>query len=478
MKTLLFSDWIKKLERNVISDSPESALRNIADILDLLNLKKPEIPVITITGTNGKGTCAALLESIYCTADYQVGCFTSPHLFNFNERIRINKIPVGNKLIKEAFEIIYQACEQLNIEISYFAYSFLSALLIFKNCKLNIIILEVGIGGKLDCVNLIDPDISLITSIELDHCELLGKTREAIAIEKAGVMRKDKITICGDPNPPKNLAKLAKRVGARLIMLGAIEKRGISCASWRAINQISQKKDETSKSDLRVEGWRLSARRPRRECYLRATQVSEKRATQEKMTYVPHWGSAAECRRTHPRRSCCLRDSNYAAVYSLVRLFQNILPCTSSQIKQGIDAVKLPGRLEWRLFQDKKILCDVSHNPSAVSRLKTVIEKLNYKKCYVVFGCMKDKDYESIFKIIAPLVDGWFLAELPTPRSAQTEKLKNALNLLSFSRVSCYDHAEIAADHAIAAASESDLIIVFGSFVLVSMVMKYFWSEI
>ncbi len=188
-------DWISK-QHPVAMDLGLDRIKRVATVLDLQSVS---IPVFTVGGTNGKGSCVALLQSILMAAGYRVGVYTSPHLFRFNERISINGKPITDEALIEAFTEIDRAAEE-TCSLTYFEYTTLAALRCFKKAKLDVLVLEVGLGGRLDAVNLIDPDVAIIASIALDHMHWLGDTRESIAIEKAGIMRPQKPVICGDPD--------------------------------------------------------------------------------------------------------------------------------------------------------------------------------------------------------------------------------------------------------------------------------------
>jgi len=206
-------NWIEFLEQ-LNPFHIELGLERIHHVANKLQLSKFNIPIITVTGTNGKGSCVAILEAIYLAQGYRVASYTSPHLFRFNERIRINGKEIDDQSLIHAFEKIEKGREK--IHLTYFEFTTLAALQIFQETKLDVIILEVGLGGRLDAVNCVDADVAIITSIGLDHCEWLGQTREAIGNEKAGIFRAGKIAICGDENPPQSVLKYAKDLGVEL----------------------------------------------------------------------------------------------------------------------------------------------------------------------------------------------------------------------------------------------------------------------
>ena len=206
-------NWLNKIE-NFHPSNIELGLDRIRRVAAKLNLLNPNCPVITVAGTNGKGTCCTKLSRIYTDAEYKVGCYTSPHLIHFNERIMLNHEPVQDEMLIKAFEKIEAACE--DSQLTFFEFSTLSALLIFKQANLDIMILEVGLGGRLDAVNIIDPDVAVITSIDLDHQHWLGTDRESIGAEKAGIMRTSRPVFVSDINPPISLQDYADTMGAEM----------------------------------------------------------------------------------------------------------------------------------------------------------------------------------------------------------------------------------------------------------------------
>ena len=207
------SDWLK-WQNSFHHQEIDLGLDRVQVVYQKLFSDRPPFKIITIAGTNGKGSTAAFIEGIYLQTPFKVGVFSSPHILEYNERFRIDGINVDNKIIVSAFEEIES--ERGNVSLTYFEFSTLAALVIFKNLQIDIAILEVGLGGRLDSVNVTSPDLTIITSIDIDHSEYLGNTREKIAIEKAGIMREGIVCICGDQNSPKSLHSEAKRIGSKL----------------------------------------------------------------------------------------------------------------------------------------------------------------------------------------------------------------------------------------------------------------------
>ncbi len=210
------NEWLNRLEAN-FTTHVDLGLSRMQQAVGALDLNTFNIPIITVAGTNGKGSVVCALETIYHTAGYRTASYSSPHLFEFNERVKLNTKSVSDSTLCEAFSAVYAVAQKFHL--TYFEVVTLAALWIFMHTKLDVIILEVGLGGRLDAVNVIDPSLSIITSIDLDHIDRLGNTREAIAKEKAGIFRENTPAICGDPNPPNILQKIAQQLHAPFIQV-------------------------------------------------------------------------------------------------------------------------------------------------------------------------------------------------------------------------------------------------------------------
>jgi len=212
---MCLDEWLNYIEE-CYKRKVELGLERVRVVALKLNLISFSCPVITVAGTNGKGSCVAYLETILRKAGYKIGAYTSPHLLSFNERIRINGNNIDDQSLCEAFAVI----DKLDCSLTYFEFITLAALYIFKGQGLDVLLLEVGLGGRLDAVNVVDNDVAVITSVAIDHVAYLGDTREKIGFEKAGIMRRGKIAVCTDPNPPQSLIKHAKDLGVLLYCIG------------------------------------------------------------------------------------------------------------------------------------------------------------------------------------------------------------------------------------------------------------------
>ena len=389
-------------------------LNRAAAVFQKLNPNGIKPATITVAGTNGKGSCVAFLEAIYKAQGYKVGTYTSPHILKYNERIKINAEPVSDELICEAFERIDAA--RAEVSLSYFEFGTLAALDIFSRAKLDIQILEVGLGGRLDAVNIVDPDVAIITSIDIDHVDWLGETREAIGREKAGIFRAGIPAIIGDLNPPQSLLDAAKQTQAVLFCLH---------------KDFSYEKTPTH--------WNWVANNNR-------------------YTDLPYPVLKGE----HQFR-------NTSTVILAVSQLQERLPVTETAIHEGLKTARLMGRFQL-CAGEIPVLLDVAHNPQAV---RTLVEHLNEnfadKKIHAVFSMMKDKDINSVIELIQDKISDWFIAPLTNPRAASEEMMQACFKKQNIHQVRMgvknFTEAYSAAKKT---ARPDDLILIFGSFFLVS----------
>ncbi|WP_442498752.1 bifunctional tetrahydrofolate synthase/dihydrofolate synthase [Methylobacter sp. sgz302048] len=389
-------------------------LERAAQVFRALNPDGVKPPTITVAGTNGKGSCIAYLEAIYRAQGYRVGAYTSPHILKYNERIKIDGKPVSDELICEAFSRIESV--RGDISLSYFEFGTLAALDIFRRSNLDIQLLEVGLGGRLDAVNIVNPDVALITSICIDHIDWLGETREAIGREKAGIFRSVTPAIVGDPEPPASLMQVAADKQARLYCLG---------------KDFGYKKQAS--------GWDWFA-------------------GDRQLNRLPEPGLKGE----HQFR-------NASSVILAIAEMAETLPVSEASIRQGLEKVQLAGRFQ--LINDEiPVLLDVGHNPQAVRTLVDyVTEAFPGRRIHAVFSMMKDKDIAGVIEIMHPVVFDWFFAPLANPRAAMEPLMREIFAQSSASNVffgfNGFSDAFAAAKNR---SQESDLLLVFGSFFLVS----------
>jgi len=383
-----------------------------------------DCPVITVAGTNGKGSTCVMLESILLQAGYRTGVYTSPHLVHFEERLRLNGDAVKAPELVAAFARVESARVQDHeaISLTYFEFSTLAILDVMQRSALEVVILEVGLGGRLDAVNIIEPDCAIITSIDLDHTALLGETREAIGYEKAGIMRTGKPAVVSDPLPPQSVLDRALEVGADLWRVGI---------------------------DFNVTGDKQQ------------------------------WGWAGRGRRYAGMAYPALRGANQlvnaAGVLAALTALRDRLPITAQAVRNGFAFVDLPGRFQIVPGQPNLVL-DVAHNPHAAAALAANLDAMGFfPTTHAVFGCMADKDIAAVLARLNPLVDQWYFTNLPTERAAHATDLLaqwERINQRKDCTAEVYVDPESALQAALAAADPADRIVVFGSFLTVGGVLK------
>ncbi len=388
-----------------------------------------DCPVITVAGTNGKGSTCAFLESILLASGYRVGCHMSPHLLNFNERARVNGEEVIDEVLLEHFAAVEKARVSLvdAPTLTYFEFTTLAIMHLFSKSQLDAVVLEVGMGGRLDAVNIVDADCAIITSIDIDHADFLGDTREAIGLEKAGIFRPGQIAICGDPLPPQSLIDYAQKLGCDLWLHG---------------------RDYNFQGDKQQWGW---AGRQKRFSGL-----------------------------GYPALRGANQILNASAVIAALMALHQRLPVSAQDIRNGFALVELPGRFQVLPGQPTVIL-DVAHNPHAAATLAQGLDKMGYHPyTYAVFGAMSDKDIEGVIKPLLEIVDFWYCVDLPTPRASNAIALAQKLEGMGIpvkngadGGIECFPDPAAAYQKAISKAGEGDRIVVFGSFYTVAGVMAY-----
>jgi len=388
----------------------DMGLDRLTAVLDELELRRPPYKVITVAGTNGKGSCVAMLESIYWHAGYDVGTFTSPHLWRFNERIRLNGADAADKDLVAVFEHVDAALGA--ITLSYFEASFVAALDLFKRNEPDVVILEVGMGGRLDATNAVDSDCALIVSIDLDHREFLGETREAIGREKAGIVRRGKPVVIGDRAIPQSVLDHVAAEGAQPRVIGRdFDFRRVG-AGWRRTSDD---------------------------------------ATAPTLPLPPFGGEE--------------QFGNAATCAAVVDCLATSLPVSDSALAAGIAHAYLRGRLERVDVDGVEWVLDVGHNPAAAAQLAASVSKLpRARRTWVVFAAMRDKDLAGVVEPFVGVADGWFVAQASTDRGATGEELGTLLASLDARGVVVASSIDAAVQSARAAAASHDRVVVYGSF--------------
>jgi dihydrofolate synthase/folylpolyglutamate synthase len=382
----------------------------------------PRCPLIVVGGTNGKGSTCAYLEAIYAHAGHRVGCYTSPHLLNYNERIRVDRQPAGDALICAAFAHVEAARQAAgNIALTYFEFGTLAAMEVFITQRVEVLILEVGLGGRLDAVNAYTPDCAVVCSIALDHTDWLGSDREAIGFEKAGIFRAGRAAFCADPDPPRSLLAHAQAIGAELQVLGRDFGHFGDSLQWTF----------WGRGGLRRAGLPLPALR-----------------------------GAGQLR-------------NAAVALAVVESLRPRLPVDMQAVRRGLVDLALPGRFQV-LAGRPTVVLDVAHNPQAVSGLAEKLAELPFAaKTIAVVGMLADKDIAGSLASLAGRVDHWLLADLDVPRGAPAATLSAAVRQRALGgEIECLSSVASAFRRSAELAGENDRIIVFGSFYTVAAVMR------
>lgn len=402
---ILLDEWLNHIRtsHDSIIDYNLERIQHVAQHLDLL---QPKIPVITVTGTNGKGSTVHTIEAILKAASYHVGVFTSPYLEVFNEQIRINGHKVTDNQLITAFKIINDACLNVTTSLTEFEFLTLAALLIFKQHPLDIIILEVGLGGGNDAVAIIVPDITVVTSIALDHEDYLGHTIDTIATSEAALLAPGKIGISGVTQPPQPLSECAEKNNTLLLCLGRdfyIEK----------------------KSDY----WTFS------------------------------YNDVIYDNLPYPK---VLIQNAALAVQALLSCH---IPFSQEQLQTGLNTISIQGRLQL-IKGNPSCLIDVSHNIEGVTQLATYLHSLPYQKIIAVFSAFSDKPIGELIVLIDPFIDHWFIAPIDHPRAASMEQLLTAFNEkgLHISKITTTDNLKDAFQAALNFSTPDDLMLTFGSF--------------
>lgn len=386
-----------------------------------------DCPVITVAGTNGKGSTCAMLEAILMESGYRTGVFTSPHLVHFEERCRIRGDIVKSEQLVDSFAAVEAARLRGDpVSLSYFEFTTLAILNLLRASGLDVVVLEVGLGGRLDAVNMIDTDCAVITSIDLDHTELLGPDRESIGFEKAGIMRPGKPVVVSDPVPPASIVKHAADIGADLWRLGL---------------------DFHFSGDKQQWGWATSKER----------------------------GARRYAGLAYPALRGANQLVNASGALAALAALRDRLPVTAQAVRVGLSMVELPGRFQIVPGQPTLVL-DVAHNPHSVAALAENLDAMGFYPCtHAVFGAMADKDLAPMLGRMEPLVDKWYFTDLPTARASEAEDLQASWEALSSrhdTTSATFASPREALQAAVAAAAPADRIVVFGSFYTVGGILE------
>lgn len=401
-------------------------LERILSVAKPLGWQRFSCPVITVTGTNGKGSCVRFLESIYTAAGHRAGAYTSPHLMAFNERVRVENHPVSDAALITAFETVEH--HRKDCSLSFFEYTFLAALQIFQQASLDVLILEVGLGGRLDAVNIVDADIAVITTIDLDHTEWLGPDRESIAKEKAGIFRENRAAICGDPQPPQNLRQMAQQHNVQ----------------WHCLDETFYYKQE----DGGTWRWHTQGR-----AYMQLPAIT-------------------------------LKHQNAATSLMAIELLQNRLPVAENAVCEGLAQARLPGRFERVEINNGRfgVTCylDVAHNPQGGQWLAQQWRSVSAKKSgrkFAIVGMLADKDIAGTLSFLLDYVDCWYVSTLSVARGATAQRLHAELEAQGVVHCRQFESVVQALQQVFADAGFDDRVLILGSFYTVAQARQFFLDK-
>lgn len=418
-KTL--NEWLNYLEQ-IHPTSIDLSLERVDYVRNQLKLI-PAFPLIVVGGTNGKGSVCAMLEAILTNAGFHVGCYTSPHLLRYNERIRIDQQEIGDIDLCEAFNEIEIARKNSGVSLTYFEFGTLAAMLLFIRAKVDIAILEVGLGGRLDAVNVFDADCAILTSVGMDHMDYLGATREEIGFEKAGIFRKGKTAICAETNVPETINQQAEKIGANILQIG------------EDFGYVTEQKQ-----------WQFWGTEGKRHC-------------------LPY-----------PALRGAIQLNNASACLAALEVLEAYLPVSMNDIRHGFLDVSLPGRFQI-LSGNPLVILDVAHNSDAAHVLADNLDDMqSYQDTYAVFAMLKDKDIAGVVKALKHCVDIWLISTIDAPRGAAADQLLEVLNEEgvndSNKAVHIFSDPGAAYSYACEHATNNDRICVVGSFYTVSAILK------
>jgi dihydrofolate synthase/folylpolyglutamate synthase len=416
-------DWLQYLE-SLHAQAIDLGLERVGEVAGRVGVQLSAVKFV-VGGTNGKGSTCAMLEAMLLAAGYKVGLYTSPHLIHFNERARVNGEIVSDAALIEQFQAVEAA--RGGVSLTYFEFTTLAVLRLFSRAGLDAVVLEVGLGGRLDAVNLVDADCAVITSVDLDHMDYLGDSREKIGWEKAHIYRPGRPAICADPVPPQSLLDYARGIGADLWLFG---------------------QDYNYSGDRQQ--WAYGGRGQRRAAL------------------------------AYPALRGANQLLNASAALAALESVRDRLPVPQQAVRTGLLQASLPGRFQILPGQPLVIL-DVAHNPHAAAVLAQNLDNMGYHPyTHAVFGMLADKDIAGVVAKLAGRIDNWFCAGLPGPRGMSGEDLAGQARAAlpaapaGAEAPSVQACADPAAAYAAARerAGEDDRIRVFGSFLTVAAVLR------
>jgi dihydrofolate synthase/folylpolyglutamate synthase len=428
MRFTHLADWLA-WQQTLHHSTIELGLDRVRAVLQRLAWHQPDYPVFIVGGTNGKGSCVAMLDSLLSAGGYRVGTFTSPHLIDYNERIRIAGQNVDDADLVDAFARIDAARGE--ISLTFFEFNTLAALLIFEAAHLDAMVLEVGMGGELDAVNVVDADVAIISSVALDHCEWLGSDLETIGRVKAGIFRRDRPALFGSRFRPQSIDDTAGKCGARLLCLGRDFDAHARNSTW-------------------------------------------------------DWQGVTLSLRELPRPSLSggVQFENAATVLTALECLQARLPLTRDAIEVGLRNVQLAGRFQIISTSRPRIewVLDVAHNPAAANTLADNLAQhaslIEPHRTLAVCGMLGDKDIAGVIAAVQPHIDSWIVAGVEGPRALSPQGLARVVLLTGAEVAHVAVDVAVACEHARLLASDGDRVVVFGSFHTVGPALAWLHSAI
>ena len=409
--------WLEWIESSHPVDKIELGLDRLRKVFNCLAMDLSQSRIVIVGGTNGKGSTIAMLDQVLRDQGKTVGCFTSPHFLRYNERIKLGGEPVSDALIIRAFEAIEQV--RGDVPLTYFEYNTLAALHVFATEQPDVMLLEVGLGGRLDAINIVDADISVVTTVSVDHIDWLGDDRDKIGYEKAGIYRENCPAVCGDSNPPEQLVSYANEIGADLYLRGRdfdLVHHGDD-ASW------------TWKGEQTDGSWFDISNLP----------------------------------------ELTLPEANAATVIKVLQLLDMMPP--SRQLGLSLKSASLTGRMQNVSINGTDYILDVAHNPEAAEYLAERLKSKTIEgRTFMVLGMLADKDIDEVLRYLSPVVDCWYLAGLDVPRGQSPMVLLDKLNHqgVNVTPESAYDTVRVALEAVEAEVKPDDRVIIAGSFFTVS----------
>lgn len=417
MRFTSLDDWLN-WQTTLHPQEIELGLQRCQEVARRLSLQPPRFPIISVAGTNGKGSSVMLLETILSAQGYRVGRYMSPHLRRYHERISIGHQEITSSQLCEAFAAVDEARQE--ISLTYFEFGTLAALWFFRQSRVDMAVLEIGLGGRLDAVNVFDPTVALVTAIDIDHTDWLGPDRESIGFEKAGILRAQCPAVCSDPQPPLSLINHAHQLNTPLFRLGQdFHYTKFLDGTWR---------------------WESHNR--------------------------------FYCRLPPPNLPGDFQLRNAAGVLMALTLFGQYFPVSQIAIRKGLMNFRLPGRFQILPGRVIRIL-DVAHNPAGARVLREMLIQYPCRgQTHALMGVLKDKDILGILAALQDCVSHWHVASLDTPRSADGHLLVTYLQDLGATSIQCHPSITAGYRHLLSHAATGDRIVVFGSFYTVAEVSR------